>query len=412
MPGSSDKSSAITNLSARLRTLAPAGNFVSPRRVFSLIGSWRKRNPSYSELTPLDALRGTLASRLSAKQIILTGSGTTALYHLLRTLREQQQCQTVAMAEFTCPEIAAAAVRAGLRILVAPVNAQTMNGRWAALSEAPNAIILSNLYGLAEELPSVAGAIIIDDACQSVMTRTADGIIGNRGGHFGILSFGRGKAICGIGGGAIIDPQGALAGLVETKPAPNIVESCLGMLRHCASAVAEYPYLYSIPASLPFLGLGETHYNPNFPIRELGRLPAFVALAQLSYLSTLLSVFRTNSERWQRLLAGLPIAQPFVTHSINSGTIPTRYPVILPSVTARRQALKDLSRFGVSQSYAGTLFDFAELRPSLSSAGLTEASDDGRKLANQLITLPVHRYVTDYDAEMVAQRLKEIVVKG
>ena len=75
-------------------------------------------------------------------------------------------------------------------------------------------------------------------------------------GEGGLLSFGRGKAIPALGGGALLTEKGSELGRAVRAPGGG----GRGFLRPCRAALQGiffHPTLYGIPASIPALGIGE-----------------------------------------------------------------------------------------------------------------------------------------------------------
>ena len=112
---------------------------------------------------------------------------------------------------YTCFSIPAAAVAAGLRVRLVEIG---LDGRIDpnALARMPleraAALVVSNLFGVPEpvarlrEITNSRGVALVDDAAQSLGARSAEGPVGTRG-EVGILSFGRGKPLSALGGGAL-----------------------------------------------------------------------------------------------------------------------------------------------------------------------------------------------------------------
>ncbi|HJW13354.1 MAG TPA: universal stress protein, partial [Thermoanaerobaculia bacterium] len=85
------------------------------------------------------------------------------------------------------------------------------------------ALVVANLFGVAEPVRALrerlapAGVALIDDAAQSLGAHTPEGPVGARG-DLGILSFGRGKPLGALGGGAIVWTSGRRAESAPVRP--------------------------------------------------------------------------------------------------------------------------------------------------------------------------------------------------
>ena len=80
-------------------------------------------------------------------------------------------------------------------------------------------------------------------------------------GEVGLLSFGRGKPLSALGGGALAwgDSNGAIP-----APPPAAARRLAGVARALAFDLALQPALFRCLASVPSLGIGETRFDPDF----------------------------------------------------------------------------------------------------------------------------------------------------
>ena len=76
------------------------------------------------------------------------------------------------------------------------------------------------------------------------------------------MSFGRGKGVTGGRGGALLVNPGWRGGSDESPLLPGI-RGVMEVPALKAQWLLARPWLYRIPASLPFLGLGDTVYRPS-----------------------------------------------------------------------------------------------------------------------------------------------------
>ena len=122
-----------------------------------------------------------------------------------------------------------------------------------------------------------AGALLIDDAAQGVGSSVAGRPVGG-GGDYGILSFGRGKGRTGGAGGAVFassPPAERRLRDIAARLAPSRTE-LPGYLALLGQYWLGRPSLYWIPASLPWLRLGQTIYRPPPELRRMAQRSAAV----------------------------------------------------------------------------------------------------------------------------------------
>jgi dTDP-4-amino-4,6-dideoxygalactose transaminase len=388
-------------------------------------------------------------------RISLEGSGKDALHRCFAEIVKSKHGAEVriGMSAYTCPDVAVAAIKAGCRIVPLDIDARTLDIGGSIDTSACDVLLLSNLYGLADDLQrwEEHNLLIVDDACQAALSRDGDdacqaalsrdgddacqaalsrdgddacqaalsrsgdggALLGARGGDYGVLSFSRGKAICGLGGGVLLRPKEAAddSSIVgegsDDLGSLGIEEGKLSSLKQGILATAywcfESPYLYGIPARIPALGLGETHCSLDYQSHGLSPMQAAAALAQLNDCLRREEQLRKSANLWSELLTELPLVQPYVERA-NEGNVPTRYPLILSNTEQRDRVLRSLleAGLGASSSYPSVLNDYPELRPFIDG----DRVDAARSISGRILTLPSHVYVGDADREKTLRILR------
>lgn len=356
---------------------------------------------SASEGGVFAALRRSIAERSGRTQVTLTGSGTEALVRCLEFLKRTRSISTVYLACYTCPELVTAIVAAGVRAHPLPVDEKTLEIDFTNFPrDASGAIILSNLYGLVDRLPQgFSNLSVIDDACQAFLSQRNDhgAIVGGVKSTLGVLSFGRGKGLCGIGGGAV------LGEIHQPADSDTPKESGVERLKYLAMLAFEHPSFYTLLKQAPGLGLGKTVYHREFVRHGFGNVAGQVALAALLQAETQRSTFISNARLWNRALAGSGVCEPFVARGLSfTGEVaPIRYPILLPTQQMRDRALELLTHagLGASGSYPASI---QELCRGESQLVMTD-SKSGDVVSKRIITLPVHRFVQKNDIEVGAE---------
>ena len=219
--------------------------------------------------------RAHLVERLRADfragRALLVDSGTHALEIALRiALSVIEETPLVALPAYTCFDIATAAVGAGARIALYDVDpnslAPDLESLRATLAQGARVVVVSPLYGIPvdwrpiDQCAREFGAFVVEDGAQGNGTSWHDRPVGCHA-QLSVLSFGRGKGWTGGCGGAILARGGATGWLedltIERAVAPSVVDT----LVHAAAQWAfGRPELFALPASIPWLHLGETRY--------------------------------------------------------------------------------------------------------------------------------------------------------
>ncbi len=339
-------------------------------------------------------------SRLAAGLRGLVGEGTLhfhrsgreALRATFVTLAARSSRDEVIVPAYTCYSVAAAAVAAGLRVRLVDVDANGQIDR-ASLAKLPleraAAIVVCNLFGIAEpvsDLRAIArshAVALVDDAAQSLGARDTNGEPAGGRGDAGILSFGRGKPLSAMGGGAVL-------WCVDPPEAPRVPQASRwgGTLAALAGSIALWPPLFTIAASIPSLHVGETPFEPNF---ERGSISAASLALAAALVDDVASEGRERDALVARFSARLEPASAFtrVAPAGDAACVSTRIVLRARDAEGRREALRALSAMGVGESafYPASLDAVPALRAHLAdSAAMPGAAD----LARRILTLPAN----------------------
>ena len=319
---------------------------------------------------------------------------------LLQQIRERRNKRFIAVQAYTCPDIATAVLEAGFKLALFDVDYSTLRPRPETISVSPEdtaAVVLSNLYGMPDDLQAWtnfanAGVILIDDACQAALS-TVNGVsVGQRTG-WGVYSFGRGKAISAIGGGAVYRKEDVATKSEARVDDTDLLQEAKSLLYWIGFWAFSHPALYGIAERLPFLKLGTTEFVASIQRRPITRIELSAMRAKLPESAEEQRSMIRNSLQWLRSLTGSAIIHPFCDRiSESGGVVPIRYPIILESAEKREQVLKKFrtSALSCTSSYPKTLADYSELRGSVEHGPL----DGSRRVAETIITLPTHKAVT------------------
>jgi len=384
---------------ARLRRLAPAGDPVALRALVAAL-----RDPA-----PEATLARALEAVLGPGRLALHHSGREALRASLASLAQRTSRREVVVPGYTCFSVPAAAVAAGLRVRLVDVDER---GRIdpGALAKLPleraAAVVVCNLFGAAEPVTAVrrlaaaAGAALVDDAAQALGARCDDGPAGARG-DVGILSFARGKPLAALGGGASFVPGatgGAGAGSAEhdrapaaspaEAPSPAPAARTAALLRALAYAVARDPHVFGWLAALPFLGIGETPYEPAFVQGPIEGASLRLAAAEAPRLLERAAARRARALALAREIETTSAFRPLLADPPASGVYP-RLALRAPDAAARDAALQALDALGAGASafYPSALDAVPGLAPALAGDAHVPGA---RELAARILTLPTH----------------------
>ena len=395
------------------RVLAPAGGFASPWAIFK---TWNARRQPLAALGASQLLERRLRELYTVPETVVFGSGKDALSALFQLIAGEKANPLVAISAYTCPDIAAAALRAGCKVFPIDTLEDSLEPDPTAISseqlEKLHALVLSNLYGLPDSLApwlqlfSNRNVVVIDDACQASHSSRQGVRVGGNDGTAGILSFGRGKSICGAGGGAILLNKAVAllsskesAGFLQLQKSKD--ESPTRTFKHlllgAGAWLFERPQLYGAIAALPGLELGQTNCSLEWQVAALSTGQALHALAQIERSDVTANTFRSNAKIWSELLGTVSLRQPYVERGFlkDESVVPIRYPLIFGDSQTRDAVNAQLTAngLGASSSYPATLHGYPALQPGIFSNDTPRADSVSRRI----LTLPVHQYVRRED---------------
>lgn len=300
----------------------------------------------------------------------------------------------VVLPAYCCFSIPASAVAAGLRVRLVEVDARGGVDP-EALARLPleraAALVVTNLFGVPEPMTRVrdiaraAGCGVVDDAAQALGAIDGGEHVGSRG-DVGILSFGRGKPLSALGGGAAIWPRGVdPTELADHTDHAERAHPLSATVRAVGYDLARHPVVLRLLASIPSLGIGTTVYDPGFARGPMSGTASALANAVLADLD---GHNRERADRAQRIGKRITNETGFAPLLAREGAhaVHPRLGVRAPSASARDAALAALTALGATRMYPTPIGAIPELAAHLvgRSAGL------GETFAGRLLSVPTH----------------------
>jgi dTDP-4-amino-4,6-dideoxygalactose transaminase len=367
-------------------------------------------------------LRDIIARRFGPGQVTLWRSGTSALEVALRMARETlgDPSASLVLPAYSCFDVATAAVAAALPIRFYDQDPGTlapdMDALLRAMREGGRIVVAAPLFGFPvpwNELRDTAaahGALLVEDAAQAAGSLWQGKPVGGFG-DLTVLSFGRGKGWTGGGGGAVIvrDPRVLHGGAGE-----GWVRRSGGSAAALVGSVVQWafgrPGFYGIPARIPALGLGETHYRePRTPV-GIPVFSAALAAATAGQSERERDVREGSARSLIEAIDALGLDPHLTMVRAVSGARPgyLRLPVLLRR--AHRLPRAEARALGVARGYPRPL---PELGPLVRlRAGGFGAYPGARRLARELVTLPTHRFITPSVQARIVDLLESVEGKG
>ncbi|MEX5216509.1 MAG: DegT/DnrJ/EryC1/StrS family aminotransferase [Nitrospira sp.] len=342
-------------------------------------------------------------------------SGKAALALILLGLKRLSPRRKVVIPAYTCFSVPSSVKKAGLDVALCDVDPATLDFNMAELKAALDADVLAvvptHLLGCHADVAQVRryaegkDIFIIEDVAQA-FGALKDGKPLGTNGDVSFLSFGRGKNITCGSGGVILTNSDCIAEAVRLEYEQVTSEATSEEVKNWLEVAAMWflisPFLYWIPAGLPFLKLGETKFYHDFPISRMGKVRAGL-LSNWKMRLSLATVGRQGkaSDLLRRLKAGY--WDCIVPHP-QAESVQLRFPLLLKNGEERRRlcALSKEHGLGISHFYPTAIQEIPELRSALSAIRAPGAS----LLAERLVTLPTHQYVTNQDIKRIMTALE------
>ncbi|MEW8027527.1 MAG: DegT/DnrJ/EryC1/StrS family aminotransferase [Candidatus Thiodiazotropha sp.] len=348
-----------------------------------------------------------LKDRFNIKYSYLFTTGRGAMTLLLRSLKQlpnNEHKDEVIIPAYTCYSVASSVLNAGLKIRLCDIDPNTLSYNLDQLVKMPFdnvlCIITANLYGIPNqlnELESIAnssGVYLVDDAAQSFDSKSSGRDVGTFG-TAGLYSFDKGKNITSIEGGVIgtnnIELSEIIASQYDNLPTSSLKESLLTTIKVIAYYLFLNPFLYWLPASLPFLNLGKTRYEDVISIKKYSRNLAPLALSQLKR-SINIAKKRVENGLWYKSHITESEIHKKIKELDDAKPVYLRYPVRITDELLREKLINDAKRYGITISYPNSINRLKEIEGFIVNPGRFEGAE---QISEQLITLPTHVYIND-----------------
>jgi len=319
----------------------------------------------------------------------------------------------VILPTYGCPDLIAAAQFAGTKPVLVDLRADSPDYDPDQLNEAINAntvaVVAATLLGVRASADALRHAIgsrpitLVEDSAQWFPRNPTQTFFGD---HV-VISFGRGKPVNLLGGGALLSRH-PLPAHVRDRIAPD-ESSATSRLKYAGKLVAYnlliHPLTYGVVEKLPFLQLGATVYH------ALDRICAMAAPAH-ELLQANLAHFCERDLHVQQLwkTAVQSLQDPDIIDLTDMHAVPQdyallRYPLLIKNGARRNRVYAALQKRGLGASimYPDALFNIKRVSEY---ARLAAGQQNALRLAEHLLTLPTHRDATPATIEQTLEILR------
>jgi perosamine synthetase len=351
-----------------------------------------------------------------AKHLFWVTSGKAALTLILLGLARLSSRRKVVIPAYTCFSVPSSIIKAGLEVGLCDVDPATLDFDMAelqgVLDERVLAVVPTHLFGSCADVARTARyakarqIYVVEDVAQALGGMKAGSPLGTTG-DVGFLSFGRGKNItCGSGGLILTNSDRIAEAIraeyerVESEPPSDAIRNWLEVV---AMHLLIKPALYWFPSGLPFLKLGETRFYRDFPMRKMDRVRAGLLSDWRIKLSRSTLDRSDKTSRLVRSLKENRVHRIFPQSQY--GSVHLRLPLLMSSGEQKKRlcALSQQRGLGISACYPAPVHQIPELQSTLRGTIAAGASI----LAECLVTLPTHHYVSALDVRRIVAAVNE-----
>lgn len=351
------------------------------------------------------ALEDGIRQEFGARHVFTVSSGKAGLVLTLMALKAGSSRRDVVIPAYTCFSVPAAVLGAGLRPVLCDIDPSTFDFDQAELARTLNGgtlcVVAPHLFGAPAAIDRIRALCtarriaLVEDAAQAMGGERGGRRLGTLG-DVGIFSLGRGKNItCGSGGIILTSSKplaDRIARLYRTLPVASRTTQLADFVLLTIMTLFIRPWLYWIPAALPWLGLGRTVFPTRIPLKRLSGMQAGflrhwrVRLAASNRARAATAAYFSGALSLPRAEGG---AHPYL-----------RLPIVTATAQERQRlyALSQKRGLGLGLAYPTPVNEIPEIRATFGGRRFPVA----RTISERLLTLPTHQWVTDRDRRAIA----------
>ncbi len=385
------------------RTLPPAAAPIPLKDIVLSLPS------CFSDSTGDFCFEDEIKQEFEQRYCILVSSGKAALVLILKALQKlYPERDEVLISAFTCYSVPAAIKRAGLKIKLCDTGAASLDldqKQLRKIIEADNTenkilcVLVTHLFGCPADFAGIKEIVgdkipIVEDAAQALGEEIENKKMGTLA-DVGFFSLGRGKALSTMEGGVIVtnrnDLGNILTDLLKKIEISSVFDKLKLAVKTILTTVLQHPVLFCLPKALPFLRLGETIYEEEFPIGQMSSFQKKLGIHWYDRLKGHRKVRLKNIAYWEKKILK---AIALICKRRESISL-IRLPVLM-------QSTKDRDTICMESEYVGcglmpTYPTPVNEIPQISREFVGQQFPNAKKLAQCLLTIPVHDYVKEED---------------
>lgn len=363
----------------------------------------------------LQEFENKIKAYLGAKHCFFVSSGRAALFIILKILRNNSTNRNVIIPGYTCYTVAATVAKAGLQVMPCDLSMATFDFDKKKLSNIDMddtlCIIPTHLFGLPSSIDEIRNIVkrhnipVIEDAAQAFGGEINGKKMGTIG-DIGFFSLQRGKNLTTMEGGIIVTDSEKYASEITKEIANlsqlNFIETNEMIIKSFIYWIFLNPSLYWVPERLPFVNLGATEFSLEYPVKTFSDFQAGIGNKIVERLDEYNQIRKNNSKY---LYTNISKDDHFIIPEAISGhtSAMIRFPVIFNDLQARDDIFNSLQNLGIgcSKMYPSAINSIPGISQYLSKD--TGPLPVSKKIADGVLTLPIHPLVTTNDLDRIIE---------
>lgn len=333
-------------------------------------------------------------------------AGLVMILEALHTLHPDRD--EIVIPAFTCYSVPAAVKKAGLKIKLCDTGKGTLDYDKANLAEIIEknhqknkilCVLVTHLFGCPADFNGIRAIVgdtipLVEDAAQAMGEQKNSKKLGTQG-DVGFFSLGRGKALSTIDGGIVITSRDdigyELIHLSKKMERFTVADKIKLAVKAIFTTLMQHPVVFWLPKSMPFLRLGETIYEEDFPMCLMSSFQISLTHNWRKRLQRHQKARREHINFWQ----AVSLQGSFVMCEDRKPVSLVRLPVLVSSAEARDRFCHASNEkgCGIMPTYPTAINNI----PQISGEFAGQLFPNAQYLAEHLLTLPVHEYVRDSD---------------
>jgi len=343
-----------------------------------------------------------------------TASLSAAILASIKLSNRSARVAEILLPAYACPDLVSAVLYARAKPVLVDLEQDSPHLSLSQVKEKITdrtvAVIAVNFLGIPEHYSQIRqicnerGLFFIVDSAQWFPI-TND--IQSWAGDFNIISFGRGKPVNLLSGGAVLTLQNEFYNALPDSNSEDIsnIKRTLQMLKIILYNIAIQHYFYGIFTRIPGLNIGETIFKPLTVLSTMGPLHRRLIKSNIQKYQHQKSVLWEIHNKL-KIISSHYLVDLLPENATEKNSVLLRYPILIKNKTIRDKFYLLTKDYGVSTLYTRPLNEISGLEKILGNQSLFPNASE---FADFLVTLPTHEHVDERLIDKILAQLKQVL---